>query len=132
MRHYIGIIHKEPESDFGISFPDFQGCVSAGSTLQEALAMGAEALAAHIETLQEEGEAIPEPSSMDAVMADPDNRDGVAVLVPAQTAAARAVRVNITLPEDVLQAIDKHAEANGFTRSGFIAAAARKAIGNAA
>jgi len=132
MRHYIAIIHKEAGSDFGISFPDFPGCVSAGSTLQEALEMGAEALAGHIEIMEEDGEAIPEPSSMDEIMADRDNRDGVAVLVQAPVRQAKAVRVNITLPEDVLNAIDKHAEAHGYSRSGFIAKATKEAMGRAA
>ena len=36
------------------------------------------------------------------------------------------VRVNITLPEDVLAAIDKIAKRLGMTRSGFIARAAKK------
>ena len=25
MRQYIGLIHKEADSDFGVSFPDFPG-----------------------------------------------------------------------------------------------------------
>jgi hypothetical protein len=61
-------------------------------------------------------------------MADPENRDGVAVLVSAPTQPMRAVRVNITLPEDVLREIDAYAQTNGFTRSGFLANAARKAL----
>ena len=35
MRHTIGVIHKDEKSDYGISFPDFPGCVSAGATLDE-------------------------------------------------------------------------------------------------
>jgi predicted RNase H-like HicB family nuclease len=41
---YIAIIHKEPNSDFGVSFPDFAGCITAGRTLDEAKDMAAEAL----------------------------------------------------------------------------------------
>jgi predicted RNase H-like HicB family nuclease len=128
MRYYIGIIHKDDDSDFGISFPDFLGCISAGSTLDEALAMGREALAGHIELMVDEGEAIPEPSSLEAVMEDPDYRDGTPVLVPAPDISARIVRVNITLPADALRDIDRFAEAHGLTRSGFLASAARKAL----
>jgi predicted RNase H-like HicB family nuclease len=128
MRYYIGIIHKDDDSDFGISFPDFLGCISAGSTLDEALAMGREALAGHIELMVDEGEAIPEPSSLEAVLEDPDYRDGTPVLVPAPEISARIVRVNITLPADALRDIDRFAEAHGLTRSGFLASAARKAL----
>ncbi len=50
----------------------------------------------------------------------------MAILVPAPAQAAKTIRVNITLPEDVLRDIDHYAEANGYTRSGFLALAAKK------
>jgi metal-responsive CopG/Arc/MetJ family transcriptional regulator len=37
--------------------------------------------------------------------------------------------VNITMAEDVLRAVDAFAEQHGYTRSGFLAAAARRAMG---
>ena len=128
MKQYIALIHKEPGSDYGVSFPDFPGVVTAGRTLDEARAMAEEALGFHIEGLVEDGESIPEPANLEQVMADTANRDGVAVLVPVGTPASRAVRVNITLPEDVLTKIDRYAKEHGFTRSGFLANAARRAI----
>ena len=124
MRHYIALIHKDADSDFGVSFPDFPGCVTAGSSIQEAFGMAAEALAGHIETMMEEGYPIPEPSDADAVAADPQNRGGIAVLVPAAEVADRAVRVNITLPERLLRRID----AKTGNRSRFLARAAEKAL----
>jgi predicted RNase H-like HicB family nuclease len=33
--YYPAVIDKEPDSDFGVSFPDFPGCVSAGKTLDQ-------------------------------------------------------------------------------------------------
>lgn len=83
MRGYIALIHKDGASDYGVSFPDLPGLISAGSTLDEARRMGAEALALHLRGLGEEGEAVPERSSLEAIMADPANKDGVAVLVAA-------------------------------------------------
>lgn len=128
MRQYIALIHKDADSDFGVSFPDLPGCITAGRTLDEARGMAAEALAFHLAGLEEDGEAIPEPSSLEAVMANRENHDGVAVLVPAPQGASRTVRVNITLDENVLAAIDRYAEDNGFTRSGFLVQAAKKAM----
>jgi hypothetical protein len=49
-----------------------------------------------------------------------------------QTEQPRAVRVNVTLPEDVLEQIDRYAEAHGFTRSGLLAQAAKKLMAGAA
>ena len=128
MKQDIGLIHKDAESDFGVSFPDFPGVVTAGKDLDDARAMAEEALAFHIEGLVEDGEVIPDPSSLEDVMADAANRDGVAILVAAKTATARAVRVNVTLPEDILAQIDAFAAAHGYSRSGFIARAAKKII----
>jgi len=128
MRSYIALIHKDPHSEFGLSFPDFPGCISAGATLDEARTNAEEALAFHVEGMAEDGDAIPEPSSLEQIMADPENRDAVAVLIPLREQAARTVRVNITLPEATLAEIDRYAEAHGFTRSGFLAQAAKRAI----
>ena len=128
MRQYIALIHKDPNSDYGVSFPDLPGVISAGSTLDEAREMAVEALALHIEGMAEDNEAIPEPSSLEQVMAIRENMDGVAVLIPAPAAAAKSVRINVTLPSDVLNQIDQYAEREGFTRSGFLAQAAKKVM----
>jgi predicted RNase H-like HicB family nuclease len=128
MGQYIGLIHKDAGSDYGVSFPDFPGCATAGRTLDEARVMAEEALALHIEGLVEDGEAIPEPTSLEDIMVDPENREAVAILVPVRSKSPRTVRVNITLPEDVLAEIDRYAESHGFTRSGFLAQAAKRAI----
>lgn len=128
MRHYIGLIHKEAGSDFGVSFPDFPGVITAGKDLDEARSMAEEALAFHVEGMIEDGEVLPEPSSLEAVMSDPGNRDGVAILVALKAEARRSVRVNITLPEDVLAEIDAFAEAKGYSRSGFLVQAAKRAL----
>ncbi len=128
MRPYIALIHKDHGSDFGISFPDLPGCVTAGAALDEARVMAAEALALHLEGLAADGEAAPEPSSLEAIMAIHENRDGVAILVDPPRAASKSVRLNITLADDLVERIDRHAEAHGLTRSGFLARAARKEL----
>jgi predicted RNase H-like HicB family nuclease len=130
MRQYIALIHKEADSDYGVSFPDLPGVISAGKTLDEARDMAAEALAFHLEGLAADGEAIPEPSSLEMIMSDVQNKDGVAVLVAAPAADVKSVRINVTMPADVLDQIDQYAAREGFTRSGFLAQAAKKAMAN--
>ena len=61
-------------------------------------------------------------------MVDRANPDGVAILVATPERAPKVVRINISLPEDVLAAVDSYAEANGYNRSGFLAFAAKKAM----
>jgi predicted RNase H-like HicB family nuclease len=132
MRNYIGLIHKDADSNFGVSFPDFPGAITAGTTLDDARAMAEEALALHIEGMVEDGEAIPEPSALEEVMSDPDNRAGVAILVAVKSDQPKVVRVNVTLPGDVLEQIDKYAEAHGYTRSGLLTQAVKKLMTEAA
>ena len=122
------MIHKEADSDYGVSFPDLPGCVTAGATLDKARRMAEEALAPRLEGLAEDNRSAPKPSPLEAIMADPSNRDGVAILVAAPSPPARSVRVNITLPAELLEDIDRRAKREGFTRSGFLAQAARKAL----
>jgi predicted RNase H-like HicB family nuclease len=124
MTAYIALLRKDPASDFGVDFPDFPGCVTAGKTLEDARRMAAEALALHIEGMTEDRQAIPAPSGLDDVMDDPANRDAVAFLVDAVTHPARNVRVNVMLPEDLLDAIDRVST----NRSRFLADAARASL----
>jgi predicted RNase H-like HicB family nuclease len=120
-RLYIGLIHKDRDSDFGVSFPDFPGCVTAGSTIEEAFEMAKEALAGHIEVMLEEGIDIPDPPAEPvATVARYAKRGaGAPILVPA-TVDDRAMRVNVTLPARLLRRID----AQTSNRSGFLAEAA--------
>ena len=37
--NYPVVIHKDRKSDYGVSVPDLPGCISAGATVDEALAM---------------------------------------------------------------------------------------------
>src|SRR5258708_34579935 len=55
----------------------------------------------------EEGQAVPEASELDAVARDPDVEEAARILVPVEVPSPRALRVNVTLPEDLLQRIDR-------------------------
>ncbi len=128
MTSYVALLRKDKGSDYGVEFPDFPGCVTAGRSLDEARKMAAEALKLHIEGMQEDGEAIPDPSSLDAIMTDPENASAVVFLVDAATRPAKSVRINIMLPADLIEAIDKVSR----NRSGFLAEAARLKLREAA
>lgn len=119
---YYAVLRKDTDSDFGVSFPDLPGCVTAGKSLEEAHAVATDALAFHLEGLAKDRAEIPAPSSLDDIMADPESRDGIGVLVNAPL-PTRAVRVNVTLPEDLLAAIDEAAGPG--QRSSFLAEAAK-------
>ena len=129
MANYIAIVHKDPKSDFGVSFPDFPGCITAGSTIDEAKDMAHDALSLHIKGMLEDGDIIPSPSKLEDIMEDPDYSDAAAILVVSVSEVKpRSVRVNITVPEDMLRKIDSVAKKRGMSRSSFLVHAAQNAI----
>ena len=121
---YIAYLHKDPKSDFGVSFPDFPGCVTAGKTLEEARQKAPQVLALHIGGMMKDGEAIPEPSTIDDIADDPALKGAVAFLVPA--ILEKTVRVNITARESQIAKISLLARRAGMTRSAYIVQSAIK------
>ncbi|HXO61401.1 MAG TPA: type II toxin-antitoxin system HicB family antitoxin [Candidatus Acidoferrales bacterium] len=119
---YIAYLHKDRKSDFGVSFPDFPGCITAGKTLQESRRNAEEALALHISGIIEDGETIPEPSTLDDIAEDPAMKNAVAILVNVDS--EKRVRVNITARESQIERIDRLAEQAGMTRSAYFVQAA--------
>ena len=122
---YIAYLHKDRNSDYGVSFSDFPGCITAGSTLEEAHKMAAEALALHVAGMREDGEAIPEPSTLDGLHGDPAMKGSVAFLTE-QREPERTVRINITARQSQIAEIDRRARAKGLTRSSYIVQSALK------
>ena len=80
-RTYIGLVHKDPDSDYGVSFPDLPGCITADSTLEAVKVMAAEALGLHLEGMTAYGEYIPPASSADAILAHEDAANAIAFIV---------------------------------------------------
>jgi predicted RNase H-like HicB family nuclease len=117
---YIAYLRKDRDSDFGVSFPDFPGCVTAGRTLEEARRMAVEALALHIDGMIEDGDPIPDPSNLDALASDPELKGAVAILVNVEPAREKTVRINITARESQIEEIDRRARKAGMTRSAYI------------
>ena len=71
---YVSFIHQN-DASYGVSFPDFPGCVAVGETVEEAVRRGCEALAFHVEGLYEDGDSIPPPRSIDAIKGDMELAD---------------------------------------------------------
>ena len=125
--YYIAYLHKDSTSDFGVSFPDFPGCVTAGTTLDEARRLAVEALQFHVKGLLEDGEPVPEPSTLDELTNDAALVNAVAVLVPLVT-HEKTVRVNITARESQLAQIDRRAQQAGLTRSAYMVQSATRGM----
>ena len=124
---YIALLRKEADSDYGVEFPDLPGCITAGASLDEAAAMAREALDFHLDGLAAEGRPRPKASALADILAMAESGGALPVLVPAAKLKGRAMRVSVTIEEHLLAEIDAEAGPGG--RSGFLAQAARNALG---
>lgn len=129
--HYPVVLHKDVDSEYGVTVPDLPGCFSAGATIEEALTNAVEAIELHLEGMLIDGEPLPKPLAEH--QHNPDYADGVWALVRVELShiSGRSKRVNITLPERLLAVMDQYAAEHGETRSGLIAQAAMAYIGTA-
>jgi len=116
---YIAYLHKDGKSDYGVSFPDFPGCITAGSTLEEARRRSAEALSFHISGMQQDGEPLPSPSTLDDLHNDPAMKGAVAFLVEVAE-PEKTIRFNVTARASQLSEIDNRARAARLTRSAYL------------
>lgn len=129
---YVAFIHKDPDSVYGASFPDFPGCISAEDTMEAVLQSAAEALSVHVQSMEADEEPIPEPTPLDKVFSDPEwaeERQGATyVLIPLVRDFGSTTRINVSLDLGLLRAIDSEARQRKQTRSAFIASAVRKEL----
>ena len=77
---YIATMHKDDDSCYGVSFPDFPGCCSAGNTAEEAYINAIQALHGHVELMTEDGDDIPEARTVEQLKNDAQSDDFVAAL----------------------------------------------------
>jgi predicted RNase H-like HicB family nuclease len=124
------VIHKDKDSDFGVTVPDLPGCFSAGDTVDEALTNVIEAIECHIEGLLIDGETVPRGRGIEHHRKNRQFSGGIWALVDIDLSklSGKAKRVNITLPERLLVQIDSFATRTGDTRSGFLAHAAMEYV----
>ena len=128
MQTYIAVIDKDADSAFGAWFPDVPGCFSAADDENDILRNAIDALNLHL------GDRTPPRArGVDVLAQDRDVaealREGAYFMaIPLVTKMNRAVRVNLSLDQGTLNAIDAAADQRGLTRSGFVAEAAQNEI----
>ena len=124
------MIHKDPESDFGVTVPDLPGCFSAGKTMEDAIENAEEAILTHVEGLMMDDESIPSPTPLERLRGRVRDRSAVWAMVAVDLSklSEKARRINITVPEKLLSKIDSFAEKQGETRSGLLVSAALEYI----
>ncbi|NGP16863.1 type II toxin-antitoxin system HicB family antitoxin [Devosia aurantiaca] len=66
--HYLGLIHKDEGSGYGVSFPDVPGVIAVADSLDEAIS---EAAAALDFAFEDWSGALPTPRTLDQLRNDP-------------------------------------------------------------
>lgn len=123
MKYPIAIEPGDKKRAYGVVVPDLPGCFSAGDTLDAAIDNAREAVELWLETVIDDGGAVPEPRTIAEHQKNPEFAGWVWTVVSIDLAelSDKAERVNIPLPARVLRRIDAVAKAAGESRSGFIA-----------
>lgn len=61
-RTYRILLTPEEEGGFSVSVPALPGCFTEGETIEDAIEMAKEAIALYVESLEEDGEPVPDDS----------------------------------------------------------------------
>ncbi len=124
MRYSIAI-HKDQDSDYGVTFPDIPGCFSAGDSIEEAIAMAQEAAECHLEGLLLDAEPVPVATPIENHQNKKDYKNALWALIEIDISklSLKSKRVNISIPERLLNSVDHFARNHGETRSGLLAQA---------
>jgi len=133
--YYLAAFMPAEEGGYDIVIPDVPNAFTCADTLEEGFEMAADVLSMMLRDLVENNKAIPEPSPLEEVKIKTARHlknighqpagEILYQLVPAPNLDMVPVKVTISLPKAILADIDTKAKGYGYTRSGFLAAAAQ-------
>lgn len=98
---FPAVLTFEEGYEIAVTFPDLPGCATSGKDEADALRMAKEALGGHLFCMEENGDAIPSATPLQAVEMEDNER---AILVEVYMPAVRLAEVNksvnrtVTLP----------------------------------
>lgn len=119
---YPAVIHKDAESDYGVTIIDFPATCSA-STPEKALQEAALLLSDVVPDYIKDGLDLPAPTPIEAIPYDLA-KDAILVSLIMATIPAPAKRISVTMDPDLIERID----AITSNRSAFLSNAARKEL----
>lgn len=122
---FVALARSVPSGGYSASFPDLPELTVDGPDIAALVIAAREAVQKELQRLADEGQDWPKPAAPDSLKA----KAGVVPFLVDVAVEDTPVRVNISIGERLLKRIDQAAETRGMTRSGFIASAARTALG---
>ncbi|MBN2894582.1 MAG: type II toxin-antitoxin system HicB family antitoxin [Campylobacterales bacterium] len=126
LKAYPAVFEETSDGGYSVFFPDVAGCISAGHDLEEAITMAKEALSLHLSELINDNEEAP---AVDLNHAKEEAEGCLLMMIEPNPAIIsrrtkeHAVRVNITIPQMLLERADRYAKAANINRSRLIALA---------
>ena len=122
---YPALVSDEDPAELQAMFPDVAGLVVKAASPAELLTLARERLSQVLRALEKAGDGWPTPSSLADVRAAHPQHPGSVIWVDVSVEDT-PIRVTISIGERLLARIDAAAEAHAMTRSGYLAAAARR------
>ena len=128
-------LHKTESNTYSGFVPDVVGCFFAGETVDDALTDASAAIDSHVESSTDAGYEVPVATHIETHIEDENCQGGYWAFVDIDLSRyeGKAVKLNITLPQNLLTKIDSYVDHHREygSRSGFLAALARKELANA-
>ncbi len=127
MLYPVYIYPGDAKTAHGITLPDFEGCFAAADTLEGIPKACQEAMEAHF---FEEPETVPKASKLADLKKSAKLKGGEWMFVDLDVGRiqAKPIRLNVSLPSNLVRLIDQQAKSRKMTRSGFLADAAMQAM----
>ncbi|MGM0563661.1 MAG: type II toxin-antitoxin system HicB family antitoxin [Pseudomonadota bacterium] len=125
------VVHKDANSVYGVTVPDLAGCFSSGETYDQAIEMAKDAIEFHLEGLVMNGENIPDIKTIEELQLTGEFDDAhswAIVEVDLTKYASQTKRINVSIPQFVLNQIDQYAQLSGKSRSSVLAEGALKLV----
>lgn len=120
----IAIERGDESHAYGVVVPDLPGCHSAGDTFEEAFANAKEAIGGWLEVAVDYGDPIPEATTIETHMDNPDFQGWIWAVVDIDLTPylGKSHKINITLPDLLVKQIDDFVDSHpgDKTRSGFL------------
>lgn len=123
---YAAAFERQPDGGYTVTFPEVPGVITEGDDLKEAWFNAREALELMLEAIVEDGDGLPESRPVDVIAAA--MTPGTIVQLVTAVAPTKAVRINVTMDEALLDRVNRRVDELGQSRSGFIAEAVRKVL----
>ena len=126
---YPVVVRPEGPGGYEACFPDLPGVVVSAQDMRELVRHARERLAQELTALETAGHEWPEPTMLEAVRESLHDAHSCMLIVDVHMDEV-PTRVNISLGDRLLQRIDNAATALSMTRSGYLALAARRQLGD--